>query len=321
MAKELQQIEQAKEQLREAEEMNGFEAIVEAGSQGEAANIDVSLILGRIQMSQTFAKFASAVSLSVMKQVKESKSYRELKGKTITVLGSAGEKQVVLDGTWEGFCRLCHTSKSNVDDQLRNLDTFGESALKSMQMLGMTTRDLKKLRNLPEEELKAIVDGDEVKVSDREEALELIEEMAVKHRKETRSLQNKLNQSEQTNKANSTLLAEKNKKIDELSLKLDKPLTKVQQRQQEQERNGKLLQDLSMAEHQIDVGLAQFFDTVATIQNGSRPVDVDEAYQDALGRVVNRLLSHAMDAGQPHSILATLKEFEEEVSLYQFNEE
>ena len=319
MAKELQQITEAQEQLKQAEEINVIEAIGESTNQH--ANIDVSMILGRLQMSQTMAKFADAVSLSILKDIKETKSYRELKGKTFTLSDNAGERQVVLTGTWEEFCRLCHTSKSSVDERLMNLEIFGESALQSMQSLGMTTRDLKKLRKLPEEELKAIVDGGEVKVSDREEALELIEEMAVKHRKETRTLRDKLNQSEQTNKANSALLAEKNKKIDELSLKLEKPLTKVQQRQQEEERNGKLLQDLSMAEHQIDVGLARFFDTIATIQEGSHPVDVDEAYQDALNRIVSRLLGHALDAGQPHSVLTTLKEFEAEVSLYQFNEE
>lgn len=55
-----------------------------------------------------------------------------------------------------------------------------------MSAIGMTTRDLRRLRQLPQEDLTAIVEGEVVKVQDRDEALEIIEELSAKHRQENK---------------------------------------------------------------------------------------------------------------------------------------
>lgn len=51
----------------------------------------------------------------------------------------------------------------------------------------MTTRDLRRLRQLPQEDLTAIVEGEVVKVQDRDEALEIIEELSANIAKKTSS--------------------------------------------------------------------------------------------------------------------------------------
>lgn len=313
MTKELQKIAEVKEQLKEAEEVNAVEAIAHAGAQGDAANIDISLLLGRAQMSQTFAKFADVVTLSTLKKIKETKQYRALKGKTITISDDIGEKPLILNGTWEEFCSLCNTSKSSVDERLSNLDTFGESALHSMQVLGMTTRDLRKLRKLPEEELKAIVDGSEVKVSDREEALEIIEEMAVKHRTEKAALVQTVAKLEQDSQSNERLLSSKDKKINELTKQLETKLTPAQKRQKEEEINAHLLNGLTVAEMDIDRGLARFGDAIQTIhETSNHPLDLDSACDDAAYRVLSRLVDMVIDLRMVEPAMQKLEELKTE---------
>ncbi|EAQ65841.1 hypothetical protein MED121_01480 [Marinomonas sp. MED121] len=310
------ELAKAENALEQAEEMNAVEALNDASSQGDNANIDVGLILGRLQMSQTMAKFADAVSLSVLKQVKEGKSYRALKGKVITVTDSAGEKQITLLGTWDEFCNLCHTSKSSVDDRLRNLEMFGESALASMQSLGMTTRDLKKLRKLPEEELKVIVDEGEIKVSDREEALDLIEEMAHKHRIEKADMQQNIAKLEQDCQSSERLLSDKDKKINSLTKQLEAKLTPVERRKKEEELHARLRSELSVSEIDIDKGIARLGDAIQTTQETSScPTDLNEACGDAVYHALSRLLDMALDLGMAEPALRQLESFKDNAEL------
>lgn len=313
MSNELTQLSQANNALEQAEEVNVVEAFNQAASEGSQANIDIELMLGRLQMSQTMAKFATAVSLSSFKHIKETKGYRALKGKVITIFDNDVEKEVVLTGTWEEFCHLCQTSKSSVDDHLKNLEAFGESALLSMQTLGMTTRDLRKLRKLPEEDLKAVVDGGEVKVSDREEALEIIEEMAHKHRTEKTELQQAVAKLDHENKAMERILGDKDKKINELDLKLTTKLSPAQKRQKEEEINAQLLNGLTVAEMDIDRGLARFGDVIQTIQDTSgHPLDLDSAIDDTAYRVLSRLVDMVIDLGMVEPAMQKLEELKAE---------
>ncbi|MGO2233493.1 MAG: MarR family transcriptional regulator [Marinomonas sp.] len=310
------ELAKAENALEQAEEMNAVEALNDASSQGDNANIDVGLILGRIQMSQTIAKFADVVTLSALKEIKETKRYRALKGKVITVSDDVGEKQVVLKGTWDEFCSLCHASKSSVDERLMNLELFGENALQSMQLLGMTTRDLRKLRKLPEEELKAIVDDGEIKVSDREEALDLIEEMAHKHRTEKAGMQQSIAKLEQDNQSNERLLSDKDKKINTLTKQLEAQLTPVERRKKEEELHARLRSELSVSEIDIDKGIARLGDAIQTIQEtSSSPTDLNEACGDAVYHALSRLLDMALDLGMAEPALRQLESFKDNAEL------
>ncbi len=319
---ELKKLEQASQALEDACELNAAEAISLANSSG--ANITTAMLIGQIKISQAFGNFANAISLSFLKEVKESKSYKALKGQRFTFpsvnIADGQQKEVILTGTWDEFCRICQTSRSTVDEDLRNLSVFGEKALQSMQTLGVTTKDLRRLRKLPQEDLTTIVEGEVVKVQDRDEALEIIEELSAKHRQEKQSLQYEVTKLTQEKESNERLLADKDKKINSLSKKLDTPLSPVQARQKEEELNSQLLEQLNGAALAVDSGIARLFDAIQTIHDSAHPTDIDQACEDTLFRVLERFLNLSTDIGVSAHVFERLEQWREEQMLLMGNE-
>ncbi|ARR10324.1 hypothetical protein Vc3S01_p20209 (plasmid) [Vibrio campbellii] len=316
MSKESKELAVMQQALDDAKEINAAEAISISNSVN--ASIDIGMFLGRVQMAQSFANFAETVSLSALKEIKETKGYRELKGRTLNLsenLSDGVQNTVILKGTWDEFCKLCGTSKSKVDEDLMNLSLFGERALKSMQTLGVTTKDLRRLRKLPQEDLTAIVEGEVVKVQDRDEALEIIEELSAKHRQEKQALQQEVNSLTQEKQSHERLLADKDKKINSLSKKLDTPLSPAQARQKEEQLNNQLLEQLNIAALAVDSGMARLFDAIQTIQDNEHPTDIDQACEDTLFRVLERFLSLSGDMGIAAHVIEHLEQWHSESAL------
>ncbi|MEF1256984.1 MarR family transcriptional regulator [Vibrio sp. M260112] len=317
MSDELKRLEKASQNLEDAVEMNAAEALSIANSNG--ADITTGMLIGQIKVSQAFGNFANAISLSFLKEVKETKSYKALKGQRITMpyanSADGQQKEVILTGTWDEFCKICHTSRSTVDEDLRNLAKFGEKALQSMQTLGVTTKDLRRLRKLPQEDLTAIVEGEVVKVQDRDEALEIIEELSAKHRQEKQALQQEVNSLTQEKQSHERLLADKDKKINSLSKKLDTPLSPAQARQKEEQLNNQLLEQLNIAALAVDSGMARLFDAIQTIQDNEHPTDIDQACEDTLFRVLERFLSLSGDMGIAAHVIEHLEQWHSESAL------
>lgn len=318
MTNELKTLKEAQTKLSQAEEVNTAEAIMVSQTEGDkrSSAIDFGALLGRAQIAASFSKMSSVLELMTIKEIKESKKYKELKGIPFLKKDGVGSKTVVLTGTWAEFCEVLGSSKSNVDERLSNLELFGEEALESMQKMGMTTRDLKKLRKLPEEELKAIVDDGEIKVSDREEALDLIEEMAHKHRTEKAGMQQSIAKLEQDNQSNERLLSDKDKKINTLTKQLEAQLTPVERRKKEEELHARLRSELSVSEIDIDKGIARLGDAIQTIQETSScPTDLNEACGDAVYHALSRLLDMALDLGMAEPALRQLESFKDNAEL------
>lgn len=318
---ELKKLEQMTQSLSDAQEINAAEALSMASSHG--VSLDIGVFLGRVQMAQSFATMADVVSLSTLKEIRDSGKYKELKGRTIN-LGPTStdgvQNSIVLQGTWDEFCKLCGTSKSAVNEKLKNLSDFGEKALQSMQTIGMTTKDLRRLRQLPQEDLTAIVEGEVVKVQDRDEALEIIEELSAKHRQEKQALQSEVTKLAQEKQSNERLLADKDKKINDLSKKLDTPLSPAQARQKEEELNSKLLDQLNVATLAVDSGLARLFDAIQTVHDNPHPTDIDVACENALFHILERFLALSADMGISAHVLSHLEQWHAENGLFLGNE-
>ncbi|KYN89498.1 MarR family transcriptional regulator [Vibrio cidicii] len=314
---ELKKLEQMTQSLSDAQEINAAEALSMASSHG--VSLDIGVFLGRVQMAQSFATMADVVSLSTLKEMRDSGKYKELKGRTIN-LGPTStdgvQNSIVLQGTWDEFCKLCGTSKSAVNEKLKNLSDFGEKALQSMQTIGMTTKDLRRLRQLPQEDLTAIVEGEVVKVQDRDEALEIIEELSAKHRQEKQALQSEVTKLAQEKQSNERLLADKDKKINDLSKKLDTPLSPAQARQKEEELNSKLLDQLNVATLAVDSGLARLFDAIQTVHDNPHPTDIDVACENALFHILERFLALSADMGISAHVLSHLEQWHAENGLF-----
>ena len=135
----------------------------------------VNQLLGQAQMADAISKLTATVAVSKMAFVKESKLYRQL-------AGSKDRDGRGLTGTWEEFCALLGTSAPKVNEDITNLQSFGESALESMSAMGIGYRELRQYRRLPEDQKQALIEV--ANAGDKEGFVELAEEIITKHAKE-----------------------------------------------------------------------------------------------------------------------------------------
>ncbi|MDC5755211.1 MarR family transcriptional regulator [Vibrio europaeus] len=310
MTNQHRQLQEAQKRAEEAEEINAVEAFTISNGKGidKASSLSLGALLGQIKAANSFSKIATGVSLAAFKQIKESKEYKALKGISLSEIAPGGKNNGVLTGTWEEFCNLCGVSRSKVDEDLRNLESFGEEMMTEMQQMGLGRSDLRKLRKLPEGDIQAVTAA----ISDKEEALELIEDMAVKHRKETKKLQDELNSVRHENESNERLLKDKDERINKLDKQLNQPLNEVQTRRKEEEQNQKLLNAINAAEVVIDSGFADLFDTIETINSTRHPVDIEEACRDAIFRLLGRFEAQALSVGLIEPFIEKLSEIQAE---------
>jgi hypothetical protein len=107
-------------------------------------------VIGRIQGFKLITEFADVGNLVWLRQVKESKLYRDLPD----------------IGTWDKFCDRVGLSRSKVDEDLANLAAFGERFLADVGNFSLGYRDLRKLRQLSHDgavviDAEAVVIGEE----------------------------------------------------------------------------------------------------------------------------------------------------------------
>ncbi|XAI95379.1 hypothetical protein [Leptolyngbya phage Lsp-JY19] len=144
----------------------------------------VNQLLGQTQMARSIARFADVVSLTKLKQIKESKLYRALAGKK----GYDPDGNEIADvGTFDGFCQVLGLSRSKVDEDLANLAAFGEDALKQLSAVGVGYRELRQYRRLPEDSRTALIEA--AQTGDKDTLLDLAEELIAKQQAEKAALQ------------------------------------------------------------------------------------------------------------------------------------
>lgn len=177
----------------------------------------VNQMLGQIQMSRAISKFTDVVSLSKLKQIKESKMYRAAAGQKM--VGLSGE-EIADVGTWAGFCQALGVSASKIDEDLTNLDTFGEDALKQLNSIGVGYRELRQYRRLPQDERAALIEA--AKVGDKDELLELAESLISKHAKEKEALTVSLTEVQSNYEAQGAVIKKKDEKLNSLEKQLHK---------------------------------------------------------------------------------------------------
>ncbi|MBL1321529.1 MAG: hypothetical protein COA63_010790 [Methylophaga sp.] len=142
----------------------------------------VMQIIGRVQMGNAMSNFLATVSTLEMRKVKESKAYRALKGHSLP--DKHGNK-IANVSTWAGFCRACGLTDKKVDEDIRNLNTFGEQALELMQHAGIGIREMRRLRQLPEEELIRL-ENKVINAKDTVEVVDVIEDLVATNQEQQR---------------------------------------------------------------------------------------------------------------------------------------
>ena len=176
--------------------------------------------IGALKATDFIKKLVTVTELKMLAEIKESKEYKDLRlmnpeGKLVTVT------------TWQDFCGAIGQSREHIDENIRNLSTFGEDFLETSQRMGIGYRDLRKLRNLPEEDRQVIINGEAVQAEDKDSLIELIEDMSVKHAKQKESLEKKVKELEKEAKAKDAVIRQKQDTIDAKNdeiIKMDKKL-------------------------------------------------------------------------------------------------
>lgn len=171
----------------------------------------VNQLLGQTQMARSIARFADVVSLTKLKQIKESKLYRALAGKK----GYDPDGNEIADvGTFDGFCQVLGLSRSKVDEDLANLAAFGEDALKQLSAVGVGYRELRQYRRLPEDSRTALIEA--AQTGDKEQLLDLAEELIARQQAEKSALQKAQQEAEARAEKLETDVTEQKELIDEL---------------------------------------------------------------------------------------------------------
>ena len=95
---------------------------------------------GRIETADMFAKYGDVSALLWLQQVKETKAYKMV-------------------GTWAEFCKYVGLGRSQVDEDLSNINEFGEAFLLTVGNLGLGYRDIRKLRQISHDGGVKVEDG------------------------------------------------------------------------------------------------------------------------------------------------------------------
>lgn len=258
---------------------------------------------GQIQMADAIAKLTTVVGLTKLKEIKETKLYRAFSGKS--AVDRDGDK-IPDVGTWDGFCRALGTSANKVDEDLLNLRVFGETAMENLTRIGAGYRELRQFRKLPEDQKTALIEV--AQTGDKDSFLELAEELIAKHAKEKESAQVKLDAAQKqladaqaTLEAKDQLLTSRNKKLDELTVELQKRDTRSPEEAeaQRQRLERELLDQLQDSSTKLMFGIQGFAQSVADCLERAEP---ESAMQTAVTSTVQFLFQRIDEIAKAHLI-------------------
>ncbi|WP_109078953.1 hypothetical protein [Aggregatibacter kilianii] len=172
-------------------------------------------VVGMLKMGSFARKLVTVTEIKLLKEIKESKQFKGL------VLNNPSGESVTCT-TFVEFCECLGMSYEKVNLDIQNLNVLGEDFLVTSKRLGLGYRDLRKLRKLPEDVRAEIVDAEYEDDTDKEELLEKIEELTAKHAREKEVLEGQLKQSHANYEAQSKVLKNKNDRINQLDIELEK---------------------------------------------------------------------------------------------------
>jgi len=162
-------------------------------------------LLGQSQAFEAIEKTAAVARLMKLKYVKEHKLYR-------TIKSGAGAPL-----SWKEYCSIAGESRRSIDEQLNFLDVLGEQALTSLSQMGVSRRELRKLRKLPEEDRQIVIESEAIDTGDKEAIQELLEDIITKHAKEKELASQREETLRKSLDAASEISSKKNVQIDNLA--------------------------------------------------------------------------------------------------------
>lgn len=244
------------------------DAVVMAAQAMTAEMADAYEMLGMIKMSDFHRKLTTCQHIKVLAEFKEAKKYKGLE-----MLDISGNRRQV--STWDDFCSALGFSRQKIDEDISNLYKLGEDFLETSQRLGLGYREMRKLRQLPEEARSEIVDADYSDTTDKEELIEKIEDLTAQHAKEKEALQAQLKRKSDDYEAQAKVLATKNERINHLDLELAKK-TKAIETQTPEQRGGVLREEAAAISYKAEAVLrGQVFQAFEALTAHTQETGVD----------------------------------------------
>ncbi|MWQ06175.1 hypothetical protein GFL06_06590 [Glaesserella parasuis] len=225
-------------------------------------------MLGMVKMSDFHRKLTTCQHIKVLAEFKESKKYKGLE-----MLDVTGNRRHV--STWDDFCSALGFSRQKIDEDISNLSKLGEDFLETSQRLGLGYREMRKLRQLPEDARAEIVEADYSEATDKEELIEKIEDLTAKHAKEKAELEAKLKRKSDDYDAQAKVLANKNAQIDRLDTELAKK-TKAIETQTPDQRGGQLREETTQISYKAEAILrGQVWQAFEALAKHSEETSID----------------------------------------------
>jgi hypothetical protein len=177
--------------------------------------INVIKAVGRIESAVFFGKISKKLLVETALAVKNNKEYKGLPFPS----DYQGEKKTEVISTFDEFCDayLGKTSR-HIRTLIKNYQTVGAELYEQAQALGFRQVDYDALKALPEDDKKLVLMA--VEANDGDKAIELLQEMAVKHANEKAALSEQAETLRRDLDAKDELLAKKDEKINQLDQKL-----------------------------------------------------------------------------------------------------
>lgn len=194
-----------------------------AVDENEHANLQLNAVIeqcrGRRKLIQMSEKLVTVTEIQALQQIKESKAF---KGRTL--LGHDGKSGRVT--TWKEFCEFAlGRSVEHVDEDLRNVEKFGEALGEALFAVGLPYRKLRELRKVPNERLTALIEaansGNAQSV--RDVAERLLDDQRLEHRREVAEFEKRIEDQEGTLKARERLLSQKDAENNALKEAINRP--------------------------------------------------------------------------------------------------
>lgn len=259
----------------------------------------VNQLLGQAQAFQAAGNLLRTFGVSKLALVKENKLYQQLSG----MKAPNGSE---LKGTWVEFCGLLGISDDKANEDINNLNAFGEDALEQMQRIGIGYRELRQYRKLPEDQKQALIEV--AKAGDKEGFVELAEEIIAKHAKEKEALATQVEETKATLEAKDRVLQSNAQKINEqaqaLELARSEKFTPRPGSVARTKAEDVLLKEVFVQSLRINTRMRALFHAADAALSDSAP----EAVQQAARASVQHLAQQFADLAQEFGIAIDLDE-------------
>lgn len=139
---------------------------------------EASRLTGRVEAFEFISKFTTVGTLTSLKKIKETGIYKELPGIK----------------TWEEYCKSIGFSRTKVDEDLNNLNTFGEEFLTTVGSFGLGYRELRSLSSkvkageLQIKDEAIVIDGETIPLEEKDILKDALTDLVAKNKEEISKL-------------------------------------------------------------------------------------------------------------------------------------